>query len=292
MEKISKMKLYRVIPNPLTSSSYANAPNFSFESLYYSLGYTSFTGEIYKGCANKFLKPIEEEGKFFYMFPEHAIEYLPLYPFFNNCFKLVEYEFPEDIVYDNIGVGEYGYSSIYDRKFEFPKSESYIKKQLFGNAVKATTLSSEEKISAFLENFRDTIKAFDVLNDVRGLGKSQILIDLGYDSVDDIPDDKLIDFLLEKDKAFKAFLKNDNDIVKSQFITGKSLIIHRSCQMRKEDVNKANRIILANSCFDFDYTCDGFHNFRDARYEYARLIEDGKYEESKEYIKTYKCYSK
>ena len=60
------------------------------------------------------------------------------------------------------------------------------------------------------------------------------------------------------------------------------MIVHRSYRMQDKDVNKANKIILENSCFDFDYTCDdGYYN-KDARYEYARLIEQHKYEEAKE----------
>ena len=280
MAKIRKMKLYRLVQNVLSSwESYT-----AFESLYYSLGYTSFTGEICRGSSNKYPKDkMVEEGKFFFMFPEHAMEYLRDYPLYNDCYKFIEYEVPEDYVYDIIGVGEYGYSSPMDEKFDFPKAETYISKSLFGKAVKSSeVLTKDEKTKVYLSEMKKTINAFQVLTGIKGV-KPRILEDFDCDKVEDISDDKLLDYLLENNdgRILKAFLKDDSEIVKSNFITDRSMIVHRSYRMQDKDVNKANKIILENSCFDFDYTCEYSHGPMDARYEYARLIEQHKYDEAK-----------
>lgn len=281
MEKIRKMKLYRLVQNSLTAEQSYTA----FESLYYSLGYTSFTGEINRGVANQYPKgTFSEEGKFFFMFPEHALEYMREFPLFNDYCKFIEYEVPEDIVYDKIGVGEYGASSVFDEEFDFPKAETYISKSLFGETVKASkVLTKEEKIKAYLEETKQGLKTFQIYADVIGV-KPPVLEKFGCDRLVDIPDDMLLDCLSDSN-SYKAFLKDNSEIAKSGFITGRSMIVQRSPRMMEDDVNEANRIILANSCFDFDYTCGIFHNFRDPRYEYARLIEQGKYEEAKEFMR-------
>lgn len=284
------MKLYRLVQNPITTMNpwYADKSNFNYESLYYSLGYVSFTGEKNNGYAHKYSKPIEGEGKYFYMFLEDALDYLPLSLFFNDCYKVVEYDIPEEIVYDIIGVGEYGYSSPLDKEFEDPKAETYIKKNSFGDVKKASSvISEEEKIRAYIKDYRLTVNALQVLLDLKG-EKPKVLTDLDYDSIDSISDKVLIEYLLEKDKIINSFLQNDSDVIKTEFITGRSVIVHRSFEMKDKDVKKADIILLKRSCFTLS------SNYDEARYrygfmhKYARLIEQGEYEEAREYMKTYK----
>lgn len=280
MTQIRKMKLYRLVQNVLTTYE----SDLAFESLYYSLGYTSFTGRICVGGANKYPKDkMIEEGKFFYMFPEHAMEYLRYYPLHNYYCKFIEYEVPEDYVYEIIGVGEYGCSSLIDKKFDFPKAETYISKSLFGKTVKASkVLTREEKIKVILDEMRKTFIANQVLTGFTGY-KNPALTAFNCDDANDISDDQLLAYLYKKRySTLNNFLKDNSQIVKSGFATGRSMIVFQYPRMENESVNEANRIILKNSCFDFDYTCDdGYYNI-DARYEYARLIEQHKYEEAKE----------
>ena len=281
MTQIRKMKLYRLVQNVLTAYG---SDALAFESLYYSLGYTSFTGRICKGGANKYPEDkMIEEGKFFYMFPEHALEYLRHYPLHTYYCKFIEYEVPEDYVYEIIGVGEYGCSSPVDEEFDFPKAETYISKSLFGKTVKASeVLTREEKIKVILDEMRKTLIANQVLTGITGY-KSHVLTAFNCDDVKNIPDDQLLDYLYKKRYGLlNGFLKDNSQIVKSGFATGRSMIVFHYPRMEKESVNEANRIILKNSCFDFDYTCDDGYRVRDARYEYARLIEQHKYEEAKE----------
>ena len=283
------MKLYRLVPNALTSEDlvWCNEDEVSFESLYHSLGYVNFTGEIYEGEANKFSKPIEEEGKFFYMCQEHAMEYLLFYPLFNDCFKMMEYEVPIETVYDIIGVGEYGYSRSYDMQYEKPKAESYISKSLFGNAEKASkVLTEQQKIDAFIDNYMETVKAVNVLSKYKEV-KPRMSTTLGYDAVKGFSRDDLANYLLENNRILRYFLRNDDEIVKSDFITGKSVIVHSSFEMKDENVNEANRELLRESPFNFDYSKKQHDKKMESMLAYARLLEQGKYDESKEYVKTH-----
>ena len=275
------MKLYRLVQNTLT----AWEDYYSYESVYYSMGYTSFSGKICKGSANKYpKKKMTEEGKFFYMFPEHAIEYLIKYPLYNSCCKLIEYDVPEDIVYDIIGVGEYGWSSCDDEKFDFPKAETYISKSKFGDVVRSSdVLTREEKLEAYLDETYRRLNAAQVLWDIRGK-KLDALTAFNCDSVDEIPREKLAEHHLEHDKRLKNFLADDVEVVKSDFITGRFITVFRSSGMEDEAINETNRRLIEKSGFDFDYTGDKFHRSIDARYAYARLIERHQYAQAKKYM--------
>ena len=276
------MKLYRLVQNVITQMEHPD----SFESLYYSMGYTSFEGTIRTGMVNKFPRKIGmEEGKFLYMFPEHAVEYIRSHPLYNDCFKFIEYDIPEEIVYDTIGVGEYGTWDYGARKFDFPKAETYIFKSDFGTVVRSNeVLSREEKLDAYLDEEYKRLKAEQVLCDIEG-SKLNVLDYFGCDSVDEIPRDEYTKMLLEEDSVLKWFLKANTEIAKSDFITGRSITLFRSSGMEDERVNEANRRLIEESEFDFDYTCDKFHHHEDARYDYARLIEEGKYDEAREFMK-------
>lgn len=275
------MKLYRLVQNVITAWQSFE----SFESVYYSMGYTSFTGNIDTGRFNKYpMEKMTEEGKFFYMFPEHAVEYIESYKLYNDRFKLIEYDIPEDIVYDIIGVGDYGVWNYGDREFDFPKAETYILKSKFGDVVKSNeVLTRQEKIDAYLDEAYKRLKADQVLCDIWG-SKLKILDDFGCDSVDKIPRDEYAKKLLENDRVLSWFLEENTEIAKSDFITGRSITLFRSPKMEDKDINEINRRLIEQSEFDFDYTCDKFHYDRDVRYDYARLIEREQYDEARKYM--------
>ena len=89
-------------------------------------------------------------------------------------------------------------------------------------------------------------------------------------------------------------MQNDSDVIKTEFITGRSVIVHRHQIVHRlqetnaKDVKKANIILLKRSCFTLSSNYDEACYRYGFMHKYARLIEQGEYEEAREYMKTYK----
>ncbi len=113
MEKEQKIKVYRVLKDHL-AIGYAHTFTYHPDDLYAYLGYTPFYGQIRRGFANNIGYNQREEGKYFFLFPEDALLCSSTL-LYGQCFtfKIVEYEFPVEEVFYNIGFGEYENRSIH-----------------------------------------------------------------------------------------------------------------------------------------------------------------------------------
>ena len=113
MENVEKIKVYRVLKDHL-AIGYAHTLTYHPDDLYAYLGYTPFYGRIRYGFANNIGYNQREEGKYFFLFPEDALLCSPTL-LYGQCFtaKIVEYEFPIEEVFYNIGYGEYDNRSIH-----------------------------------------------------------------------------------------------------------------------------------------------------------------------------------
>ncbi len=107
MENVEKIKIYRVIKDHL-AIGHVHTGTYHPDDLYAYLRYTPFYGKIRYGRANNIGDRQSEEGKYFFIFPEDALMCSSAL-LYDQCFttKIVEYEFPINEAFRNIGWGEY-----------------------------------------------------------------------------------------------------------------------------------------------------------------------------------------
>ena len=97
------MKVYRVVPNCFfTGKKLDNSGKISLESLYYKMGYTSFSSKVKRDDYNS-LNCKNYQGKFFYLFAEDAVfEGSSLINGYHrlraDICSILEYDIPEDMI--------------------------------------------------------------------------------------------------------------------------------------------------------------------------------------------------
>ena len=236
------MKLYRIVPdtftlstNPDFSHTVLDKTNFSsFEDLYYMLGYTSFytnpdINEFAPGMktyANTFSR---YSGKFFFLKPQHAIQTAKQILAQNGLrtvnFRLLEYDFPIDLITQYIGVGWY---DIYGRLNPEPLVEFFIdEKEFINNSNNNLSIADQDQAFFTLigESWCSLCNTATLVNDNRN--------DLCYNWVHLYDLTSLYYKLIETDNMndirqsvmYQTFINNKDSIYKCDYITGNMTFI-------------------------------------------------------------------
>ena len=109
------MKVYRVLPDPYSISSDGTIIVNSYpgdhrdiEGIYNKSGAVSLERGINKGLgANSIGENLKEPSKYFFIFPEDAVKCSYILLPYNQFSRIVEYDFPEELVLENVGLGDY-----------------------------------------------------------------------------------------------------------------------------------------------------------------------------------------
>ncbi|MBO4246056.1 MAG: hypothetical protein J5892_04930 [Bacilli bacterium] len=148
------MKFYRIKPISLFSSLGENQnPKLYAEEIYFNAGYIVKSNEPANKWVNlnNIASKVKNDGKYFYFFPEDAIKMGCYTHHFDFIFKLMEYDFPEDIAFKLIGNGYYIEN---DGKKLIP--ETLIEYQDMGDKViNSSTFTNKEKMAILKESIKE-----------------------------------------------------------------------------------------------------------------------------------------
>lgn len=154
------MKVYRVVPDSfVTNRKLEQNPLRGLEGIYYQAGYSSFVNKMGYHDYNNLAKDIKNEGKYFFLFAEDAIQEANFliggYHRLNmDTCLVIEYDIPEEIILKMIGYGDYT-----DDKHSLYLIESYIEKGDFGNSIITTDeISIEEKTGFLIRSLNESLK--------------------------------------------------------------------------------------------------------------------------------------
>ena len=219
------MKIYRVIPDSFsTEERLSTIEHTGLEDIYYKMGYTSFLGKRGFHQDNNLYQTIKEEGKYFFLFPEDAIikGYSLLLMFHGlslNTFFVVEYDIPEEIIFKNIGCGNYteGFSS------EWLIAETHIAKSDLGQILTTNIISTERKNESLLEVFNESLNLMKTFEH-HSYDDQEYYKNL-FESIDD--KEKLRKTLLDS-PFYQTFINANGELVKSPYITGKVIPVNKS----------------------------------------------------------------
>ena len=284
------MKVYRSVPVSMTDIPVRMN---ELESLYYELGYMYFNGKILQGFGNTISRRVKEEGRYFFVFPEDALFFIYQNLKEAEAFKLMEFDFPEEVVYSLIGWGGYapqGYQE--DRR-----AETYINKSLItGERTEGIIIDDETKKKLMITEFKNAYKKiiqyrkslpnelFEKKDYDRSVKKvPSWYIKGGYSSIDDITDDKVFEIIKSQSEFYCIdFLYGNHEIIKTNSITGKSaMLVYEWARRTPPELGKYNYQTMIESGFNLDYSKDGCK----LRNDYVKLIDEKSYEEAKQLLK-------
>lgn len=221
------MKVYRAVPDSfLTNKKLEQKPLCGLEGIFYQAGYSSFVGKMGYHSYNNLAENIKDEGKYFFLFAEDAIQkasslissYHRLR--MDTCL-VIEYDIPEELVLKMIGYGDYteGIFSTY-------LIESYVVKSDFGNSIITTAeIADDEKKEILIKALNESLK--------RALNcKSYLDILYYYEYFDEKKLESIIDNRQEIARAiinspfYKSFIDEKRQLIHSPYITGRVVPIN------------------------------------------------------------------
>ena len=302
------MKVYRVVPEVLSDGSYGSRRG-SLESLYYSLGYISFDGSIHEGYGNNICNRVKKQGKYFFIFLEDAAYFITQNIREVDSWKLMEYDFPEEVVYSIIGFGGYDYDLDVGMGYN-KRAETYIEKsKILGVSCKSSKISQDRKNEIMLSDYRrsyateveyrknnnipfrrDTCcTSMSYVTDpyTRWLEYLKETYGENYADVNSLSNEDICGIINRYGKhgPWYEFLNGEHEIIKTPAITGKSaILLYEWTRCKIPQLFKYNTETLIKSGFNPDYSKDGVA----ARQEYTRLIEEKQIEKAKGLIREYR----
>ena len=206
------MKLYRVNPISLFSIySEVQTKKLYTEEIYFNGGYiTKSSIQANKWSGNDIAPRIKNDGKYFYFFPEHAIQIgCNMYPG-ETILKLMEYNLPDEVAFKLVGTGLYynaGYQTI-------TCPETFVTYQDIGTTIiNSSSLSKEEKLTLLKASAREVYNRINSGHDFIG--------------VDDKSFEEIYKKLRKEDQdlifgahLIKKYLKTQNfDLIKNPLVT-------------------------------------------------------------------------
>lgn len=294
------MKVYRIAMESTCYKSFCGMRQSSLESLYYEMGYL-ISGNKFKGCANNLYNRIssDDTGFYYFIFLEDAIHFAIYSKKPSAVLKVLEFDFPEDIVYSLIGWGGYhhadGYN--YDKRAETYISDSKIN----GDRITDNDVNQNDKIRTLLSEFRKSILTLKDYYD-----KNNYIIELAdFDEeklrLIELSDEELLHKYVEtKEYSLKSYdiygaitnPRRPTTLIKTDAITHKSSMFlfsymdnSRGFEGQELPVIAAyNSDVLAKNGLILDYSKSGL----DCRIDYTRMIEKKDYESAKRLLKSYR----
>ena len=273
------MKVYRVVPIPI--ERVVPHKEVSLESMYYDLGCMSYKKAISygDGKCNNIDYRITEQGNFYFIFIEDALNYVMLRLFDSIAYKVLEYDFEEEVVYSLIGWGKYKSHDGYDAE---KRAETYIgMSQVPGELIKFDDISRSDKEKELVKTFKDvyiTLKSHNISSDAL----KSIFGDV-YPNAMSLTNEEIIRLFDETDvtNVHSSLVFSDRKLIKTKAVTHKSAII---LYKKYLDLLNLNRSILEENGFTLDYSKEGIA----LRKDYTRLIDEGQHEKAKRIIMEYR----
>lgn len=221
------MKVYRAIPDLFVTNGKLEQRSLrGLEGIYYQAGYSSFVNKMGYHAYNSIAKDIKNEGKYFYLFAEDAIQeantliggYHRLR--MDTCL-VIEYDIPEDIVLKIIGYGDYtdGIQPLY-------LIETYIEKSDFGNPIITTDeISIEEKTGFLINSLNESLKR--ILECQSILDMIDYLKYFSGKKLESIIDnkDELVKVLINS-SLYTSFMNERRQLIQSSYITKKIIPVN------------------------------------------------------------------
>lgn len=223
------MKIYRVVPDSFVTNRKLESKQLTgLEDIYYKMGYTSFLGKRGYHDFNTLANYITEEGKYFYLFAEDAIQ--QAHSLIGGYHRLrmdtclvVEYDFPEDIIIKHIGYGDYT-----EDIFPLYLIESYIGKSDLGNEnITTTEIINERKIEILTQSLNDSLKRMQEYQLSAFDDKLFYISYFGIDNLDSIIDDeeRIKDAIISS-PFYGSFMSENGELIKSPYVTGKIIPVN------------------------------------------------------------------
>lgn len=237
------MKIYRVVPDSFATNSRLKSEQlFGVEDIYYKMGYTSFLGKRGYHEFNTLVKRITEEGKYFYLFAEDAIQqgfYLisSYHGLRMDTCLVVEYDVPEDIILKKIGYGDYAEDII-----SLYVVESYIGKSDLGNKVITTNeINNETKIENLVESLNNSLKRMQEYK-FSAFADTRFYTDyFDVTALKSIIDDKeKIKMGILNSSFYNAFMNEHGDLINCPYITGR--IFPLNMEYISKDLGNWNKV--------------------------------------------------
>lgn len=221
------MKVYRVVPDSFVTNRKLEQKSLrGLEGIYYQAGYSSFVGKMGYHDYNTLAKDIKNEGKYFFLFAEDAMQdanslIVGYHKLNMDTCLVVEYDIPEELILKMIGYGDYtNYNSIY-------LIESYVEKGDFGNLIITTDeISIEEKTEILIKSLNRSLKR--ILECKSSLDYLDYLKYFGGKKLESIIDnEREIEKVLINSSLYNAFINERRQLISSPYITGKVVPVNK-----------------------------------------------------------------
>ena len=230
------MKLYRAVPITPFSCSFHN--NVHPESIFFNQGFLTISDKqaSYWSKLNSMAVRTNNDGKYFFFFPEDAIRFGHNIHMNENLLKLLEFEFPEEVAFSLVGNGNYQEDiGLIERVPECLIEYNMIP----GNQINSNTIMSKENKLEMLKY--SLIETFNCIKNIKEYADYQ---DLSYEEI--------FDDLYAEDinpmygyHAIDNFLNNDYLLINNPTIVQRSWTINTSpTAFLSNDVSK--RILTPN----------------------------------------------
>ena len=296
------MKVYRIAIDGTCYKPFicSGMRQSSLESLYYEMGYIiSGTEAITSGPNSIYPRiPDDDTGFYYFIFLEDAIHFAVYSEKPSTVLKVMEFDFPEDVVYSLIGWGGYHKADGYNYG---KRAETYISdSKIIGNRINNSDIDKNIKRRIFLEEFRKSILTLKNYHDnnsykIEGSGFDEEKIKLL-----EMSDEELVGYIKgerygrSSDDIYWWFRNTGfpKELIKTDAITQRSsMFLYSLLDKRSEfelpelpEIAAFNAELLAKNGLHLDYSKSGI----DCRIDYTRLIEEGNYEKAKDLLKSYR----
>ena len=230
------MKLYRAVPITPFSCSFDN--NVHPESIFFNQGFLTISDKqaSYWSKLNNLAIRTNNDGKYFFFFPEDAIRFGHNIHMNENLIKLLEFEFPEEIAFSLVGNGNYQEDiDMYKRVPECLIEYNMIP----GNQVNSKTIMSKENKLEMLK-----YSLIETFNCIKGIKEFADYNNLSYEEI--------FDDLYEEDtnrlygyNAINKFLDTNFSLIYCPTITQRSWTIN-TCPTAFLSNDVSKRILTPN----------------------------------------------
>lgn len=292
------MKVYRIATESTCYKPHQGMRRSSLESLYYELGYIMLENK-YHGCKNSIRDRIDasDTGYYYFIFLEDAINFAIYQTKQANVLKIMEFDFPEDVVYSLIGAGNYYPNEHYTYG---RRAEAYISdSKLIGTYEKSNNIDVNIKSGLFIDEFRRCGYVLDKYYSEHDYVLEFSAFTKEFKVSLELPDNELLTKYINtyyyqqiSNRIYSAFLFGRRKLIKTPAITGKSSIFLFSLwdknrgddKVELPEIESFNIEILNESGFAVDYSESGM----ECRIDYTRLIEKEDYDSAKKLLSLYR----
>lgn len=234
------MYAYRVVPNSILCKNnsggkiplYENA-FLGAEDIYYNMGYTSFISDVdtneknWASALTTVKTSKENKGKFFFLFPDEALQNASTIinnfgEKFGSTYCLLVYDFPIDIIVQNIGYGSY-----LGKRREYVLETCVDVNQFGANQMDSADISDINKLNCLKSLFKNSIlKEFNDFSQYNIDALLDYALKLGDAVIEQLDDDEWLNPIIRDSQLYKNILNYNGLLIKNNYITGINIPIN------------------------------------------------------------------